>query len=463
LFLIQVFVAYSQAQNQPLAYYHIKVNDNEIVTCDLPFASYAEFDFAAPVRVDIYSSVKIKWLDIRPKMDSLKYTFTDSSIHFVLEKPQKISIEFNGDKRAQPLYLFASKSVGYNPKRTDKNLIYFEGGKTHQVGRIELKSNQTLYIAANAVVEGWICARNAQNIRICGRGVLRGANNRKMNENKWLQFLRFDNCQNVTIEDVTLESSDSKQFCFSRCKNLKLNNIKVVSNTFGDEGLELDRCFNVKVNDCFFRTYSNCLTIKSDYEYPFVNQTNNISISNSCFWLAGRGNVLQIGPEWYSTDSANIRFTDNCILHASQGAVCAIYNAGNATMSNIYIDTLWVEDAGTKLFDVGIYFSRYSIDSPEDKSLIHKQLIKDGRAGELLIPDSLRAYHGSYRGNITNISFIHIYITEGAFPFSVFSGFDADHEVKNVRFEHFLLYQKRLQTDDEAKFRLENVKNFSIK
>ena len=58
------------------------------------------------------------------------------------------------------------------------DVLYFGPG-VHRPGLIELKTNQTLYIAEGAVVHSRVCARHADHIRILGKGILDCSENKE--------------------------------------------------------------------------------------------------------------------------------------------------------------------------------------------------------------------------------------------------------------------------------------------
>jgi hypothetical protein len=143
------------------AYYKLQANGRDIFVYDSPIAAYAMFDFEGTVNVTIKAGRDVKWVDIRPKSTGIKPEFRDSTIHFTLTNPSLLSIELNGEFSNQPLFLFTGKPEIQVPDKSDKNVIWFEGGKIHKPGIIEVRTGQTVYIEGGAVVEGIIHAENA--------------------------------------------------------------------------------------------------------------------------------------------------------------------------------------------------------------------------------------------------------------------------------------------------------------
>jgi len=73
-----------------------------------------------------------------------------------------------------------------------------------------LQDNQTVYIEGGAVVQGHIFAKGKKNIHICGRGILDGTYN-NIPEGEYHRGINLEDCENITIRDVTLHNGTSWQ------------------------------------------------------------------------------------------------------------------------------------------------------------------------------------------------------------------------------------------------------------
>ena len=79
------------------------------------------------------------------------------------------------------------------------------------------------------------------------------------------------------------------------------------------------------------------------------------------------------------------------------------------------------------------------------------------------IPEGKEDYHRQFRGRVSKIVFRNIHVIDGTLPFSVFHGFDAEHNIDGVLIEN-LTYQGRRLTDlNSAKIRLHHTENLVIK
>lgn len=157
-------------QWQNLFEYNVQVDMDRVQD-----ATMVQFDMGkGPVEVMVKkNNGKIYDVDIRPLKNNIAYTQVGNSILFTLDKPQYLSVEFNGD-RLNNLHLFA------NPLETETytdeadGVMYFGRG-VHQGfedNTIKIPSNTTVYLAPGAIVKAKLLVINAENVRIIGRGLL---------------------------------------------------------------------------------------------------------------------------------------------------------------------------------------------------------------------------------------------------------------------------------------------------
>jgi len=431
------------------------------------------------VEITIKANRDIKWVDIRPLALGIKPIFKDSTIRFKLSKPAQLSIELNGSIK-MPLFLFANAPEKNKPSRKDNNVMFFEAGKIHYPGIINLKSNQTLYIEGGAVVVGVVKAHDAKHVRIAGRGVLDGTYNSSFNDSliktkdaaainanrnsgKYQRFVEFTNCENVKMEGITLHNSTSWQVVPLLSKNVEIDNIKIISDQASDDGIDVVHSKNVHIHHCFIRTKDDCVAIKAYIADPPGPDVDSVLIDQCIFWNALWGNGFEIGFELNSAAVKNVSFTNSDIIHIEAGAAFSIHNAGAATVSNILFENIRVEDARQKLFDLAIFRSQYSVDGILDTAMRRKLYLNGAWDGVLMIPAEERAAHSVYRGKIKNVVFRNIKIVDGLFPYSVFYGYDASKNVSNVLIENLQVHGKRITNFSDSKLYLENASNISVK
>jgi hypothetical protein len=443
-------------------HYRVKVNGKPVSVYDTPIASYAVFDFSGKIDVEVTTMYDVRWVDIRPLRTGLKAEYlTDSSFRFSMDAPANLSLELNGRIRQQPLFIFSGKPEKEKPLRTDKNVVWFEGGKQYKDVKLELQDNQTVYIEGGAVVQGYISAQGKKNIHICGRGILDGSFNNTP-EGGYHRGINLEDCENITIRDVILHNGTSWQIAIFHCNQAEISGVRIVSESGSDDGMDIFRCTNVLVDGVFAHTKDDCIAIKSGGDYPASYPTDNIVVRNCVFWNSIWGNAVEIGFELFSNEVKNIRFENIDIIHVEDGAAMSIHNAGQSHVQDVVFEDIRVEDARQKLFDIAIFLSQYSPDANRDPEYLKNNYLHGAWDGVQKIPIGKEETHRQFRGTISHIEFKNIQVVGGSLPFSIFHGFDAEKNISGITIENLTYLGRRLLTTEDARIRLQNTNDFRI-
>jgi len=444
--------------------YQVKINGKDIFTYKNEVSSIAYFSFLGQIEVEITTLPDLKWVDIRPKNLNISPTFAGHTIKFSLDKPCNLSIELNGES-IQPLYLFTSPLEVNAPTAATDKIKYFEGGKIHNVGQITLKSDETIYIAGGAIVQGTVYAADANNIKIMGRGILDG---KLVND----QMVVLDRCDNALIEGIIIQDSKTWTVVPKWCNNLTINNLKEVCWRTGTDGLDLCGSSHVKVQNCFFRNNDDNIVLKcwavSEGKYAVKTaekgpDMTDIEVSNCVFWNMPWGNAIEIGFELKCDKISGIVFKNIDIIHTERGAVLSIHNGDFATVENIRFENIRVEDAMHKLIDIAIFRSQYSIDRPATDADRKAQYMQGAWDGVSMIPKGQESHHAKFRGQVKNIVFKNISVVDSQFPFSIISGYDSSHAVENITIDNLTIHGKRIKSAKEGRFFIENAKGIVFK
>jgi hypothetical protein len=184
----------------------------------------------------------------------------------------------------------------------------------HKLQTINLKDNQTLYIAGGAVIKGGVHAEG-KNIKILGRGILEGL------DWEWQKgpqpfMLMVENSSNVEVSDVILKDSWLYTFMMGGCSDLTASNLKIIGTRCGNEdGIDICNSSNVTIRDCFIRTDDDCIAIKGmGYNRKPVD---DVEISDCIFWT-DVANIFRIGCESDAEVMQNIRSRNIEIIHMEQ-------------------------------------------------------------------------------------------------------------------------------------------------
>ncbi len=444
-------------------FYRVKVNGISVPVYDTPIASYTVFDFVGKVNVEITTMYDVRWVEARPMRLGITSTYiNDNTFSFSLDKPENVSLELNGRIRQQPLFIFSNAPEKNKPSKADKNVVWFESGKLYKDVKLELQDNQTIYIEGGAVVQGLFFAENKKNIRIIGRGILDGSFNKDIVENT-KRFIDLRDCENVSINDIILHNGTTWQIAAFHSNKINITNARIVSESGGDDGIDIFRCTNVVVDGVFAHTKDDCIAIKSGGKYPADHPTDNILVKNCTFWNSIWGNAIEVGFELYSNEVKNIRFENIDIIHVEDGAAMSIHNAGQAHVHDVVFENIRVEDTRQKLFDVAIFFSQWGPDGNRDPEFTKKYYLHGAWDGVQKIPEGTEAEHRPFRGKISGVVFKDIQVVGGLMPFSVFHGYDAEKNVSDITIENLTYMGKKLTDEKQAKIRKQNTIGLIIK
>ena len=154
---------------------------------------------------------RLKTSSIHPASRGIQPQVNGNILTFTLPGPDKIYIEIDS---LPPLFVFADPLEHENISPNGPGVHYFGPG-VHRPGYITLKDNETVYIAAGAIVYGGIRANGVHNIRVAGRGILDGGFEFK-------QMVLVENCKDVLFEDVMIRNGDGWTNTLVNCDDAAL-------------------------------------------------------------------------------------------------------------------------------------------------------------------------------------------------------------------------------------------------
>ncbi len=433
------------------------------------------------VSFEIIPKEKFAKVEIRPKSLGIEPEITsDGRILFTLKKAAYFTVEPYG--RHNALHIFADPVSDYKIDTADSNVIYYGKGE-HHAGMIELKSNQTLFIDEGAVVYACVRANDAENIRICGRGILDNSENTEeilYEANAENNFAQVDNairlhtiqpeyCSNISIEGITIRDSLVYNIRPKACENLNIENVKIVGCwRYNSDGIDMHNCRNVLINNCFLRTYDDSICVKGfdcyyndDVEKSVTAEMyrggksydvfENVLVKNCTIWNDW-GKCLEIGAETRAEEIRDITFENCSIIHVT-----------NAVLDCQNVDYGYVHDVLYK--DITI---EYDDMIPEPQIQV-TDLSKYQETPYVPIVISVSVdYHPEYsaggkrRGKNQKITFQNINILGKQKLKMAFRGFDAEHKTSDILIKNLHMNGRPATEDDIEYSENEFVENVTI-
>ncbi len=400
-----------------------------------------------------FSSVKI-----RPQSLHITPNIIDNKISFSLDQPAYFTVEPFGRKNA--LHIFVDP-VSADVPEIDENTIYFGAGE-HMAGTIQLKSSQTLFIDEGAVVYGCVSAIDADNIRIIGKGILDNSKNKEIitfetnaegntaavNNAKRQHTIQLEYCNNVEIDGITIRDSLIYNIRPIGCKNLNISNVKILGCwRYNSDGIDMHNCENVLIDNCFIRTFDDCICVKGfdcyydgDVEEAIRDAMyrngksydvfKNVLIRNCVLWNDW-GKCLEIGAETRAEEICDIVFENCDVIHVT-GPVLDCMNVDYAAVHDVVYKNINIE-ADEELLTPMIQ---------------NRDTDRYVNAGTEYMPPMISVevvYHEEYsakgkrRGKNTNITFENIRILSAKKPLFIFGGYDTLHKTSDIILKNILV------------------------
>lgn len=382
-------------------------------------ASMVTFDFEGEVEVMVKkNNGAVDNVEIRPLAAGVNPRVRGNIVTFRLDRPQNLSIEFNGDTRRN-LHLFTNAPESDVPKPDDPNVVWFgEGVHTPPEGAdgFVIRSNSRVYLAPGAVVKGALLCDSVENVRIGGRGLL-------LTPKRGVQ-IRFS--KHILVEDLIFIDPRHYTVFGGQSSDIEVRNIRSFSYQGWSDGIDVMSCSNVRVEGVFMRNSDDCIAVYGP-RWEYRGDTRDITVSRSVLW-ADIAHPINMGIHGYTGDGRGntierISFRDIDILEHDEDdpdyqgcmAICCgdLNLIRDITYENIRVER--VEEG--QLFHFEVVFNEKYCTAP-------------GR--------------GIERVTLRNVSCAAI---PDLHPASI-EGYDASRMVRDVRLENVRIGGRRLKNTD---------------
>lgn len=323
-------------------------------------AFFVSFDLLSKSEIQIEVNEDFSSYEIRPRSFGISSRRDGRKIFLKIDCPVNFTVEIDGINNA--LHIFA------NPQKClpTKDVIYYGAGE-HKADLIWLESDQTLFIDEGAVVYGVVYAKDAENIKIMGRGVLDASPYRRGNDDnpggrevidalldrgfspvdmKYHGNLVLNRCKNCLIEGVILKDAPMwSTIIRNGCENITVDNIKIVGQwRYNSDGINICTSKNVTVKNSFIRSFDDCIITRGAYLEGEDGNVEDILVENCVLWCDW-GKCIETWCGHKPTEIKNIVFKNNYLIHLSAVAlnITVWYGSHKSvvkdiTYENIYID-----------------------------------------------------------------------------------------------------------------------------
>ena len=343
-----------------------------------------------------------------------------------------VAIRGEADENIRPAILAAIETAAANGGGS----VVIPPGRWFSEGPIHLRSNCALHVSAGAelvfsgdgsaylpvVFTRWegteaynyspmIYARGERNVAVTGKGTIDGQGEanflpwrkqQKPDQNRlrqmgadgvpveerifgdghWLrpQFLQFVDCEQVTVEGVTL--LDSPFWCIHPvyCRHVTVRDVTVISRHINSDGVDPDSSEDVLIEGCRFDTGDDGVAIKAgrDADGWRVGRLARRVVVRDCEFTGQRGGGMAIGSEMSGgvEDIFVERYSMNSVSHG-------LYFKANldrgGVIRNVFIRDIDIGKADTVLIFTNDYHSYRGGNAP---TRFEDVLVENVRCGQ---------------------------------------------------------------------------------
>lgn len=402
-------------------YYQVAVNGVKVPVFHAGLNVYfASFDFTGKAALVVEKKASSKsnnqpenyWGSnavIRPLSKGIKANMEAAKVSFVLHKAGQYSVEkpdVSGFKD-DVILIFANKPEVKLPNFKRANVIRLAPGVHYR--NIDLKTGQTLYLDAGAVLFGAINVWDAKNVAIRGRGIVvyygpqsEDVDHGWKNLKNW-HPLTTNNVQGLMVEGITFVGrSRTWSLQTHTTFDAVFDNIKIIAvnpqNINGD-GIDWYGGGRTKVVNSFIRSADDCFALFTRDSSKDMwgtsgttsDKIEDISIENCVLWST-LANVFRIGFNGQALNTKNISMKKCDVIHMSKGQWLAPWSLfcmaspnkkGNARHWNYLIENVNFEEP----------LALFGLQNPEVefKGLIIKNTTMIGEAVPSIVNGKLEA------------------------------------------------------------------------
>ena len=267
-----------------------------------------------------------------------------------------------------------------------------QGGGTVQIpaglyitGTLVLRSHITLELSNGAILRGsprledypevggsfvdavgqqrnrcLLFAERATGVALIGLGTIDGNGGAFARSQDGRPFMvRFVDCSQVRVSDVTLRDSPGWVSHYLGCQNVLIQGVTIRSHVNdNNDGIDLDSCRGVRIAQCDIDTGDDAICIKATRAAPCENIVITGCVLRS-HWAA-----LKLGTE-SAGDFRNILISD-IVIHDTHGGGLKIISMDGCRLENVHVSNLIMDGVSGPIFlRLGARLRRYFADQPE--------------------------------------------------------------------------------------------------
>jgi hypothetical protein len=156
-------------------------------------------------------------------------------------------------------------------------------------------------------------------------------------------MIRMIECQNVTVEGVTVRNSPMWVQHYLACDDVRITGVTVRSLVnHNNDGIDIDSCHRVIISDCNIESGDDAIVLKS----TSARVCRDVAVSNCV--LSTRCNALKMGTE-SNGGFQNIAIT-GCVIYNTRLAGVALEIVDGGTMDRVVVSNIAMDRVGAPIF-----------------------------------------------------------------------------------------------------------------
>jgi hypothetical protein len=388
-------------------------------------ASFCYLDADGTIECEIRSSRPITSAKVLPSSYQIAPKISGDRVTFAVPGPypRHLSIELNASW-TRALHIFINPLEIEVPDKASPGVIYYGPG-IHEITSVVVTNNQSVYIAAGAVIRGVIGPEErfsisgysglktyaptfllkGTNITFRGRGILDGSF-----ATTHARHLVQVQGRDIHLEGVILRDSSTWTVPIRRSDRVHITNLKLLGCRANSDGIDICNSRDVTVEQCFIRTLDDLIVIKTDKDQ---GKSERIRAEKCVLWNEV-AHALSVGAE-LREDVDDVLFRDCDVIHdLGREWTLRVYHSDSARISNVRFENLRIEES-PRLISLWIDKAVWSRDAE--------------------------------RGHIQNVRFKNINVTSPSLRVEL-KGFDETHQIEDVVFDGVRVNGKPLSVAD---------------
>ena len=303
-------------------------------------SAYLAFESDGPVELEVRPKRGFGAATVRPLSAAVGTRTTEGVVAFRLPGPGQYVLDLDGGERS--LLVFVNP---WNDFEDDRRVAtHAFGPGVHDVGLVDLRKGESVYLDPGAVVRGGFRLTNGVNdVRISGYGVIEGRP----------RAITASCANNLRMRGPLVADAPDWGVWLENCRGGMIENVKVVgSRKDGSGGLALVDCDVLTVCDSFVRARGDALALKGLGLVKGLGM-RSASVSHCVLWSEA-ARAIGFGPESWGADIRDNLFEDCDILHCAVAAVGVRQGGMSAFRRNAFNGLRIEQQPGTAPFVLSV-------------------------------------------------------------------------------------------------------------